>query len=42
MQVIRAVRNIRAQLRIPAGQRLEAQFEANGMQTVIEEEAEVI
>ncbi|GIS95330.1 MAG: hypothetical protein CM1200mP22_25670 [Dehalococcoidia bacterium] len=28
MQVIRPVRNIRAQLRIPAGQRLEAQFEA--------------
>ena len=42
MQAIRAVRNTRAQLRIPAGQRLEAQFEANGMQTPIEEEAEVI
>ena len=42
MQAIRAVRNTRAQLRIPAGQRLEAQIEANGMQGPIEEEAEVI
>jgi valyl-tRNA synthetase len=42
MQAIRAVRNIRAQLRIPAGQRLEAQIEANGMLGPIEEEAEVI
>ena len=42
MQAIRAVRNTRAQLRIPAGQRLEAQIEANGMQGLIEEEAEVI
>ena len=42
MQAIRAVRNTRAQLRIPAGQRLEAQVEANGMQGPIEEEAEVI
>ena len=42
MQAIRAVRNTRAQLRIPAGQRLEAQFEANGMETPIEAEAEVI
>ena len=42
MQAIRAVRNTRAQLRIPAGQRLEAQFEVNGMQGPIEEEAEVI
>jgi len=42
MRAIRAVRNTRAQLRIPAGQRLEAQFEANGMQGPIEEEAEVI
>jgi valyl-tRNA synthetase len=42
MQAIRAVRNTRAQLRIPAGQRLEAQFEVNGMQGLIEEEAEVI
>jgi valyl-tRNA synthetase len=42
MQAIRAVRNTRAQLRIPAGQRLEALFEVNGMQGPIEEEAEVI
>ena len=42
MQAIRAVRNTRAQLRIPAGQRLEAQIEANGMQGPIEEEAELI
>ena len=42
MQAIRAVRNTRAQLRIPAGQRLEAQFEVNGMQGPIEEEAGVI
>ena len=42
MQAIRAVRNTRAQLRIPAGQRLEAQFEVKGMQGPIEEEAEVI
>ncbi len=42
MQAIRAVRNTRAQLRIPAGQRLEAQFEVNGMHGPIEEEAEVI
>lgn len=42
MQAIRAVRNTRAQLHIPAGQRLEAVVEANGMQSTIEEEAEVI
>jgi valyl-tRNA synthetase len=42
MQAIRAVRNTRAQLRIPGGQRLEAQFEVNGMHGPIEEEAEVI
>ncbi len=42
MQAIRAVRNTRAQLRIPAGQRLEALLEANGMEGPIEEEAEVI
>ena len=42
MQAIRAVRNTRAQLRIPAGRRLEAQVETNGMQGLIEEEAEVI
>ena len=42
MQAIRAVRNTRAQLRIPAGQRLEARVETNGMHGPIEEEAEVI
>jgi len=42
MQAIRAVRNTRAQLSIPAGQRLEAQIEANGMMGLIEEEAAVI
>ena len=42
MQAIRAVRNTRAQLRIPANQRLEALIETNGLQQTIEEEAEVI
>ena len=42
MQTIRAVRNTRAQLRIPANQRLEAQVEANGLRGAVEEEAEVI
>ena len=42
MRAIRAVRNTRAQLRIPAGQHLEVLVEANGLQTTIEEEAEVI
>ena len=42
MQTIRAIRNTRAQLHIPAGQRLEAHVETNGMQGPIEEEAEVI
>ena len=42
IQAIRAVRNTRAQLHIPAGQRLEAVVETNGMQNTIEEEAEVI
>ena len=42
MHTVRAVRNTRAQLRIPAGQYLEAVVEANGLQTAIEEEAEVI
>ena len=41
-QAIRAVRNTRAQLRIPANQFLEAFVETNGLQTTIEEEAEVI
>ena len=42
MQAVRAVRNTRAQLRIPAGQRLEALVEANGQQAAIEDEADVI
>ncbi|MDP6549675.1 MAG: class I tRNA ligase family protein, partial [Dehalococcoidia bacterium] len=42
MQAIRAVRNARAQLRIPAGQRLEAQVETNGFQNAVEGEADVI
>ena len=42
MQTIRAVRNTRAQLRIPANQRLPAQVEANGLRGALEEEAEVI
>ena len=46
MQTIRAVRNTRAQLRIPANQRLEAileaQPEANGLRNALAEEAEVI
>ncbi len=42
MQTVRAVRNTRAQLRIPAGQYLEAVVEADGFQDAIEEEAEVI
>ena len=42
MQTIRAVRNMRAQLRIPAGQKLEAAIETNGMAAVVVEEREVI
>ena len=42
MRAIRAVRNARAQLRIPANQHLEALVEPNGQQRTIEEEAEVI
>jgi valyl-tRNA synthetase len=47
MQTIHAVRNARAQLRIPANQRLEAVVEGNGAQgtgvhQAIEEEADVI
>ena len=42
MQAVRAVRNTRAQLRIPAGQHLEAVVEANGQQAAIEAEADVI
>ena len=42
MQAIRAVRNTRAQLRIPANQRLEAVVEADGWRNAVEEEADVI
>ena len=42
MQTVRAIRNTRAQLRIPPGQYLEAVVEADGLQNAIEEEAEVI
>ena len=41
-QAVRAVRNTRAQLRIPAGQHLEALVEANGQTAAIEDEADVI
>ena len=41
-QAVRAVRNTRAQLRIPAAQRLEALVEANGQRAAIEDEADVI
>ena len=41
-QAVRAVRNTRAQLRIPAAQHLEALVEANGQQVAIEDEADVI
>ena len=41
-QAVRAVRNTRAQLRIPAAQRLEALVEANGQIVAIEDEADVI
>ncbi len=41
-QAVRAVRNTRAQLRIPAGQHLEALVEANGKRSAIEDEADVI
>ena len=42
MQAIRAVRNTRAQLHIPANEYLSATVEANGLQSAIQEEAEVI
>ncbi len=42
MEAIRAVRNARAQLRIPAGQPLQALVEANGLREAIEDESEVI
>ena len=42
MQAIRAVRNTRAQLQIPANEYLEAIVDANGLQSTIEEESELI
>ncbi|PKB72877.1 MAG: valine--tRNA ligase [SAR202 cluster bacterium Io17-Chloro-G7] len=42
MQAIRAVRNARAQLHIPANQNLEAVVQANGALQALEEESEVI
>ena len=42
MQTIRAVRNMRAQFRIPAAQKLGATIETNGMMSVVTEEKEVI
>ena len=41
-QAVRAVRNTRAQLRIPAAQHLEALVETNGQRAAIEAEADVI
>ena len=41
-QAVRAVRNTRAQLRIPAAQHLEALVETNGQRAAIEDEADVI
>ena len=41
-QTVRAVRNTRAQLRIPPSQRLEALIEANNHRPAIEAEAEII
>ncbi len=41
-QAVRAIRNTRAQLRIPASRYLEALVEANGQQAAIEDEAGVI
>ena len=40
--MIRAIRNVRAQLRISSGQHLEATVDANGMKEVLEEEAPAI
>ena len=42
MQTIRAVRNARAQLHIPASQRLEALVETDGFRSALEEEAPII
>ena len=42
MRTVRAIRNARAQLRIPSSQPLEALVEANGWQQTIEEEADAL
>ena len=42
MQTVRAVRNTRAQLRIPANRQLEVLLEADGLSGAMEEEADVI
>ena len=42
MQAVRTVRNMRAQLRIPAGQQLAAVIESNGLDAVVQEEKAVI
>ena len=42
MRLVRAVRNMRAQLRIPAGQKIAAAIETNGMATVVLQEKAVI
>ena len=40
--MVRAIRNTRAQLRIPSGQRLEATVDANGLEKAVEEESQAI
>ena len=40
--MIRAIRNARAQLRIPTSQQLEATVNANGLEKVVEEESQVV
>ena len=42
IQMIRAIRNARAQLHIPAGRHLEALVQVNGLREVVEEEAQSI
>ena len=42
MRLVRAVRNMRAQLRIPAGQKIAAVIETNGVPTVVLQEKAVI
>ena len=40
--MVRAIRNTRAQLHIPSGQRLEATVDANGLEKAVEEESQAI